>query len=223
MKKIKVTGLPKAPPRWAIATLLGLPLLATAWLLSPLGESAVEPARPVPPAARSHPEPGLQPARATATPAQVPVPASIPVATETAPSGSAAVAAAVEPAPLPVQNYPDSETVLFVTIIGDQTYYHWGRVGDRPPRIDGFAVNGSPAATDAVAVATQTLSAAVSENATGAAENPYGPAPQECPRTLPPGSSQATADSLRASSGCRYLSSCSVDNQECTWFYQGRG
>jgi hypothetical protein len=129
-------------------------------------------------------------------------------------------------APAAKDDYPDSDMVLFLTIIGDQTYYHWGRAGDRPPRIDILAAgDGGPPVTEPVESTADSLSAAAdgSADANGGIETPYGPAPQECPRTLPPGSSQATADSLRSQSGCRYLSSCSADNQECTWYYQGRG
>jgi len=42
-----------------------------------------------------------------------------------------------------------------------------------------------------------------------------------CPWTLPAGSSQSSADTLSAQYGCRYLASCSVATQECTYYYQG--
>lgn len=117
--------------------------------------------------------------------------------------------------------------VLFITIVGDRTWYHWGRAGDRPPRIDAL---GPPVAeanyAGPVAEAPEpspVVSAGEGPNPDyGGTERPYGPAPQECPRTLPPGSTQATADGLKASSSCRYLSTCTPEG-ECTWFYQGRG
>jgi hypothetical protein len=124
------------------------------------------------------------------------------------------------------QPAPDQEAVLFLTIIGDQTFYHWGRAGDRPPRIDqldsssgGIDAAGALANDPPPAAAAATVAPATDD---GPVERPLGPAPQECPRTLPPGSNQSTADALWASSRCRYLSSCTLEN-ECTWHYQGRG
>ena len=42
-----------------------------------------------------------------------------------------------------------------------------------------------------------------------------------CPWTLPAGSDQSYADTLRDQYGCRYLSGCSVETRECTFYYQG--
>jgi hypothetical protein len=129
---------------------------------------------------------------------------------------------------------PDSERVLFLTIVGDQTYLQWGRVGDRPPRIDAISPGSQLVAVaenlppDAGLVAVEEdsgVNTAMAINTDyGGVERPYGPAPQECPRTLPPGSDHVTADTLLRQSGCRYLSTCSMENdvEECTWYYQGR-
>ncbi len=134
---------------------------------------------------------------------------------------SSAVASAGEAA------YADGARVLFLTIIGEHTYYHWGRAGDRPPRIDNLGRvedAGHWAATDGAVEDDAGVADATAADS-GEVEMDYGPAPQECPRTLPAGSTQATADALRNSSGCRYLSTCSVENdvEQCTWHYQGRG
>jgi hypothetical protein len=121
---------------------------------------------------------------------------------------------------------PDREAVLFLTIVGEQTHYHWGQAGDRPPRIDQLdsPSGGIDAAGALVAdpLPAPAAAAVAPEADYGLVERPLGPAPQECPRTLPPGSDQSTADALWASSRCRYLSSCTLEN-ECTWHYQGRG
>jgi hypothetical protein len=125
--------------------------------------------------------------------------------------------------------------VLFLTIVGKEVYLTWGREGDRPPRVDALGEPVSVAADlagDAGAVAETsgetTIAAAVAPAAeptyggTDPDNRPFGPAPQQCPRTLPAGSTQATADALRGEAGCRYLSSCDSDGS-CTWYYQGRG
>lgn len=131
----------------------------------------------------------------------------------------------------------DSEPTLFLTIIGDRTYVSWGRAGDRPPRIDELPSGSSAGPADQhPSVEPLTDSSILTPQAApntsepieptyggNELERPFGPAPQECPRTLPAGSDQSTADELRRSSGCRYLSSCTVDSGECTWHYQGRG
>lgn len=130
----------------------------------------------------------------------------------------------------------DGELTLFLTIIGDRTYVSWGRAGDRPPRIDELPGASAGPATQRPGLEPLTDSSILTPQAApdtsepveptyggNELERPFGPAPQECPRTLPPGSDQSTADELRRSSGCRYLSSCAVDSGECTWHYQGRG
>jgi hypothetical protein len=116
---------------------------------------------------------------------------------------------------------------LFLTIVGSETWKVWGPVGDRPPRIrwpgrPGYPTSAAVTAGQVDTAAPAAISPVSFEPAVLApGERPYGPAPQECPRTLPPGSDQGLADSLRRASGCRYLSSCDATNQ-CTWFYQGR-
>jgi hypothetical protein len=120
----------------------------------------------------------------------------------------------------------EGEPVLFVTIAGDRTWYHWGHAGDRPPRIEDGVASPRPALSgqaDAGADVAPAEVVAGNSGDYGGNDRPYGPPPQECPRTLPAGSSQAEADALRNSSGCRYLSSCVAETQECTWYYQGRG
>jgi hypothetical protein len=211
-------------PAGALIAAALIALSATAWLMQPADEGRDAPA----PAASPLPVPA--PPRPAAT--------SVADAATDVPTGTATAAAGQEPAHAedqPVQpaaadpaprgaDGPAGEPTLFITIVGDQTYYHWGRAGDRPPRID--PITGDPgreAVPEVVAVevdmpATETLAATIDD---GEVENPYGPPPQECPATLPAGSSQADADALRDSSRCRYLSSC--DGENCTWFYQGRG
>jgi hypothetical protein len=65
--------------------------------------------------------------------------------------------------------------------------------------------------------------------------NPAGPRPVDeapatdnrpwpqpgCPWTLGPEAGQSMADQLRDLYGCRYLSSCYVQDGQCTWHYQG--
>jgi hypothetical protein len=134
---------------------------------------------------------------------------------------------------MPAAVDPDEEQTLYLTIVGDQIYRVMGPVNGRPPRIDqlpgrvigeertgagpGSTIRGLPGAGFVIAD-QEPAAPPLSPD-----ERPLGPAPQECPRTLPPGSDQATADGLRRQSGCRYLSSCSADTNECTFFYQGRG
>jgi hypothetical protein len=126
----------------------------------------------------------------------------------------------------------DEEQTLYLTIVGDRVYRLVGPVSGRPPRIDqlpalasaqrrpepatGASARVQPGAGFVIADYEQTP-------LLGPDERPLGPAPQECPRTLPPGTDQATVDGLRRQSGCRYLSSCTVDTNECTFYYQGRG
>lgn len=125
--------------------------------------------------------------------------------------------------------------MLFLTIVGERTYLHWGHPGDRPPRVDDLAAadprqlhttNPGRAGQADSAAAPASLSAAApgtepSYGGDDPTRRPFGPAPQECPRTLPPGSDAGTAEALLAQSGCRYLSSCE-DDGNCTWYYQGR-
>lgn len=117
---------------------------------------------------------------------------------------------------------------LFLTIVGNQTYSSWGQAGDRPPPVDSMtaaAGDTGPAAIDQGDDWTSAGSngSPVFADAGGEVENPLGAAPQTCPRTLPPGSDQSTADALRNQYSCRYLSSCDVLTQQCSWYYQGQG
>jgi len=199
--------------RWMSAVALLMTLPALSWVLRPAAPAA-SPASSVD-------------AAPTVDSRPVPVIAVMP-------SGGPVASAALLPESQPTQDTAvggsgSGEDTLFLTIVGDQTDYRWGRAGDRPPRIDGRAAASRGGWLAAVSAAE--ADAGVSAAATAGAdeydglESPYGPAPQECPRTLPAGSTQTTADELRGSSGCRYLSSCSVENdtEQCTWFYQGRG
>jgi len=126
----------------------------------------------------------------------------------------------------------DEEMTLYLTIVGDKVYRVMGPVSGRPPRVDelpGLAGRSSvstpaPASTAPVRPGAGFVIAEYEQAAPplGPGERPLGPAPQECPRTLPPGTDQATVDGLRRQSGCRYLSSCTADTNECTFYYQGR-
>ncbi len=159
-------------------------------------------------------QPQDQPPAASFAPAAV---AAAPQAEEPA---MAVEVAGATPAATAVE-VPLAERVMFLTIVGSETFIHWGRIGDRPPRID---ASGAPAFA-AASFAAEEPATAITETSDasvyGGNERPYGPAPQECPRTLPPGSDQRTADDLKRQSGCRYLSSCDAENQ-CSWYYQGR-
>jgi hypothetical protein len=220
--------------------LLGIALPAAAYLWSTAQAPVSTPPRtlavPASGTARSAPgresaEPLAQPvAHAAADPAPAATmepssPAAVEHAGVVAPSVPVAAVSSAEPEVI-AQQAPDRETVLFLTIVGEQTHYHWGHAGDRPPRIDQF--NNRPGGTNVAGtliddpLPTQSAAAEAPEPDYGPLERPLGPAPQECPRTLPAGSDQSTADALWASSRCRYLSSCTLEN-ECTWHYQGRG
>lgn len=141
------------------------------------------------------------------------------------------VAAEVPAVPAPGE--ADEEQTLYLTIVGDKVYRVMGPVSGRPPRFEqlpglgnsqrsgsGDAADPVPARPGAGFVIADSEPAAPP---LGPDERPLGPAPQECPRTLPPGTDQATVDGLRRQSGCRYLSSCTADTNECTFYYQGRG
>jgi hypothetical protein len=124
----------------------------------------------------------------------------------------------------PADGQRQAGDVMFLTIVGEQTFVHWGRAGDRPPRIDATGVVFSAGGRLAEADGTMADAAPPSPEIItpyGGEVRPYGPEPQACPRTLPAGSDQATANGLRTQFGCRYLSSCTADD-DCTWYYQGR-
>lgn len=117
---------------------------------------------------------------------------------------------------------------LFLTIVGNQTYSSWGQAGDRPPAVDSMTAAAGASSPAAIEQGDDWSGSGSSNDpvfagAGGEVENPLGEAPQTCPRTLPPGSNQSTADALRNQYSCRYLSSCSVETQQCTWHYQGAG
>lgn len=195
-------------------------------LLLAAGLALLDPATPLGPPALSRPAPPRPEASAlpAVTAAPDPEPALAPA--ETLPPESA------PPAEPPVAA-PDEEQTLYLTIVGDKVYRVMGPVSGRPPRLDQLpgltnlqrTVDRDPAGVmpdqpgEGVVIADSESPAPV----LGPGERPLGPAPQECPRTLPPGSDQATADGLRRQSGCRYLSSCTADTNECTFYYQGRG
>jgi hypothetical protein len=138
-----------------------------------------------------------------------------------------------DPAVADGQSDPTDEQTLYLTIIGDKVFRMMGPVSGRPPRIDELGLAGMqtirtapggnlqadvrPGAGYVIADHEQPAVALTPD------ERPLGPAPQECPRTLPPGSTQETADGLRRQAGCRYLGSCEVGSSNCTFFYQGRG
>lgn len=141
--------------------------------------------------------------------------------------------AASEAAPPGNRDDSAGEQTLFLTIIGDKVYRMMGPANGRPPRIDQLtAASAQPvrsAPENRARIDVRPGAGYVIADyeqpavALGLGERPLGPAPQECPRTLPAGSTQATADGLKRQAGCRYLSSCAVDSGECTFFYQGRG
>lgn len=169
------------------------------------------------------------PAVAAPAPPGAPVVPDAPVMADTAPPAATATATATATAS--DAEAPAGDT-MFLTIIGNQTFVAWGYAGDRPPRYDVGADGVALATSRAVeSVAVQPGAGRVIEQAPAAllqAEmnspdfRPLGPAPLDCPRTLPAGSDQATADALRSQFGCRYLASCATDT-ECAWYYQGRG
>ncbi len=118
---------------------------------------------------------------------------------------------------------------LYLTIIGGRTWVRWGKVGERPPELrSDFPGGDTPAAAgmsidDAPDAAIPDPLDDTPATLAGDGPRPLGPAPQQCPATLPAGSGQPEADALRREAGCRYLSSCEVGTGRCTWFYQGRG
>jgi hypothetical protein len=134
---------------------------------------------------------------------------------------------------LPATVDADEEQTLYLTIIGENVYRLMGPVSGRPPRIDQLSglVSGQRPSSGGMGGPSPDQPGAgfvIADHEPPAAplgpdERPLGPAPPECPRTLPAGTDQATVDGLRRQSGCRYLSSCTVDTNECTFFYQGRG
>lgn len=190
-------------------------------LLVPLAFALLQPAQS--PESLAATQPPVSPATVRADPDPVPV---TPSADPTPPAARQAQASA--PPTIELQG----EQTLYLTIVGDKVYRQMGPVSGRPPRIDQLTMSvdgrSGPAADQGGGVPVQPGAGFVLADYESPApplnpgERPLGPAPQECPRTLPAGSDQATADGLRRQSGCRYLSSCSVDN-ECTFFYQGRG
>lgn len=150
----------------------------------------------------------------------------------------AAVPEVVTAAPSAAMTAPAEDAdswVLFITIVGEHTYLHWGHPGDRPPRIDDLAATDPRQLHSTAAGNTQSprmdpavvavdISSSGTEPTYGGddpGQRPFGPAPQECPHTLPAGSDAGTAEALLEQSGCRYLSSCENDGS-CTWHYQGR-
>jgi hypothetical protein len=128
---------------------------------------------------------------------------------------------------------PQEEQTLYLTIVGDKVYRVMGPVSGRPPRVDQLTTavdgrsrivaNNGGVVPDRPGAGFVIADSEPPAPVLGPEERPLGPAPQECPRTLPPGTDQATVDVLRRQSGCRYLSSCTADTNECTFFYQGRG
>jgi hypothetical protein len=211
-----LSPLGRIPTRNAgLLALAAASIAALAWNQRPAAdvEQALGPAMPMP--IRAEIRPNTQP-RASAAPAE-------PIAAEPAstPPAAATTNIVAETPELAISVVPLAERVMFLTIVGSETFIHWGRIGDRPPRVDAsgalaFAA-ASPGAEAPATAVTETSDASVY----GGSERPYGPAPQECPRTLPPGSDQRTADDLKRQAGCRYLSSCDAENQ-CSWYYQGR-
>ena len=167
----------------------------------------------------------------TASARQMEVTATEPSAADASLAGVATGSAADETSRASAGPVAGADT-LFLTIVGDQTFTSWGRAGDRPPPVDGMTAAAGGAGTTATdqlddgsgpgSSGGSALEEAVAD-AGGAVENPLGEAPQVCPRTLPPGSNQSTADALRNQYSCRYLSGCDVLTQQCTWFYQGQG
>lgn len=172
------------------------------------------PAAPVMAGLSGHYEPGAQagPARSN------PVP------------GSAPVNARGVPPPADAGPQAGADT-MYLTIVGDQTVVSWGPAGRRTARIDDLLARArrtSPVADtgagDAYGDNPEGSETGGGQASAGdAPEIDVGPEPQQCPRTLPPGSTQADADQLQALYSCRYLSGCSVDDGACTFFYQGRG
>lgn len=191
-------------------------------LLVPIAFALLKPAQS--PESQAATQPVVSPATARPDPDPVPV---------TPPADPPPPAASQAQAILPPAVEPQGEQTLYLTIVGDKVYRQMGPVSGRPPRIDQLTMSGaarnSPAADKGGGIPVQPGAGFVLADYEPPApllnpgERPLGPAPQECPRTLPPGSDQATADGLRRQSGCQYLSSCSVDTNECTFFYQGRG
>lgn len=182
-----------------------------------------EPGEPPVPQAAAPPAPSAMPAPSAAEP-----PPSVAPSADRGPPAADQAAAISSPAALD----PQEEQTLYLTIVGDKVYRVMGPVSGRPPRIDQLTapVQGQnrPAASPGVAADRPGAGFVIADAeppppVLGPDERPMGPAPQECPRTLPPGTDQATVDGLRRQSGCRYLSSCTADTNECTFFYQGRG
>jgi hypothetical protein len=225
-KNAAAPRLPGTPGGLRIAVLLGLSLLTAVWMLSTSGDPPTAEPAPLPSeSARPVPAMASQPAAPATAGNPRPLPAS-PDAAPVAAGGEAVGATLAVQSAVASREEPGRDMVLFLTIIGDQTYYQWGWAGDRPPRIDSLAGSGGPAsAANPVLYAAADVSFDSETSYPelyGGVERPYGPEPQECPRTLPAGSTQGTADSLRSQAGCRYLSTCSAETEECTWHYQGR-
>lgn len=142
--------------------------------------------------------------------------------------GSSRRAASANPAAPAVA---DPAATMYLTIVGDQTYVTYGPAGQRTPRVNDLVV-GRGAGGRAEGAGTADAAGGRTSAGDGAGvqlatddSNPadLGPEPQQCPRTLPPGSTQADADQLTALYSCRYLSGCRIGDGACTFFYQGRG
>jgi len=217
-----VGGPPTSPARhpvlWGVVA-GGLLVTMAVAVLTPL-----EPAQPPAPRAAALPALSTAPARWDPEPtlaATMPDDPAPPATTQAAPIGSPA---AVD---------PQEEQTLYLTIVGDRVYRVMGPVSGRPPRVEEMMTSAdgqsrTAAATTGVVADLPGAGFVIADSeppapVLGPEERPMGPAPQECPRTLPPGTDQATVDGLRRQSGCRYLSSCTADTNECTFFYQGRG
>jgi hypothetical protein len=156
-----------------------------------------------------------------------------PAAPAAQPGATAALAAAAAPG-VPDPAGPagrDAQDTMYLTIVGDQTVVSWGPAGRRTARIDDLLARPRPSSPESDASPVDAGSDAPDGSATGnaqaaaddATDVDVGPEPQQCPRTLPPGSTQADADQLQALYSCRYLSGCRVGDGACTFFYQGRG
>lgn len=123
---------------------------------------------------------------------------------------------------------PDPAATMYLTIVGDQRYVTYGLAGQRTARVDDLPQGTrTPRSQWEEPVAEDPIEPGYTDPQAVSGKTPAdtlpGPAPQQCPRTLPPGSTQGTADGLRDQFGCRYLSSCRIEDGVCTWFYQGQG
>lgn len=145
--------------------------------------------------------------------------------------GAAAYAAPSLPGARPGEDDAGSSATMYLTIVGDQTVVSYGPAGQRTARLDDLVTNrGAPARPDDAGGAAASDDFPVDGDVDGAqmaAEDStpadMGPEPQQCPRTLPAGSTQADADQLRGLYSCRYLSGCRIGDGQCTFYYQGRG